>query len=614
MLDPEDIAKDVALLRERLASPKLTLADLMACGQAADRLAEAAEAAAQPVPRIALAGDTTLDLLAQAVACALLQEGVLARIFVAPIGTGAQQILDDSSGLHAFRPDIVFLVPDWRSTVTPLPADSTAATVAAADAVQVDIYRSLWARLASRQCLVLQQLLVPPPWALRGMADRRSPASVARRVEALNEALIEAGDGQVTWLEADRLAAQLGLHAWSAPRFHHAGKLAFDPRFLVDYLPWFRGAWRAATGRSKKVLVVDLDDTLWGGAIGDLGVEAVALGPAHGAAGEAFAAWQEYLAMLGRRGVVLAVCSKNAPDQALAGFDHPDAALRREDFAACVCSWDDKATGLRRIAEELSLGLDALVFADDNPAETALVRQFLPEVETVDLGADPAQFIQRLEAGHWFDLQALTGADFNRREAYAGRRLALETRASTADLSSYLTGLQMVGRLDPASAKALPRIAQLELKTNQFNPTTRRYSQAELAAFLARDDRLLFAFRLRDRFADHGLTAAVVAALDGDALRIDSWVMSCRIFSRSAEQFIIAGLAELARCRGLRALIGEYAPTARNGVVADLYPRLGFTPSPSGPLWHRPLDRPFDDLACWIAPDPDVTAPPDANG
>ncbi|MBR0645968.1 HAD-IIIC family phosphatase [Plastoroseomonas hellenica] len=613
MLNPEDIAKEVATLRQRLAGPKLTLADVTACGQAANRLAEAAEAAAQPVERIALAGDTTLDLLAQAVACALLQEGMLARIFVAPIGTGTQQILDSGSDLHAFRPGMVLLVPDWRSAIAPLPTDSMAAA-AAADAAQIDMYRSLWGTLTARRYRVLQQTLVPPPWTLRGVADRRSPASVVRRVEALNEALIDASDGQVTWLEADRLAAQVGLHAWSAPRFHHAAKLGFDPRFLVDYLPWFRGAWRAATGRSKKVLVVDLDDTLWGGTIGDLGVHAVALGPAHGAAGEAFASWQDYLAMLGRRGVILAICSKNAPEHALAGFDHPHAALRRDDFASCVCSWDDKATGLRRIAAELSLGLDALVFADDNPAETALVRQVLPEVETVDLGVDPAQFVQRLEAGHWFDLQALTEADLHRREAYAGRRLALETRTSTADLSSYLSGLQMAGRLDPALAKDLPRIAQLELKTNQFNLTTRRYSQAELATFAARDDRLLLTFSLRDRFANHGLTAAIVAATEGDTLRIDSWVMSCRIFSRSAEQFIIVRLAELARSRGIGTLIGEYAPTARNGVVADLYPRLGFSPSGSGGLWLRPLDRPLDDLACWIAVESDPATHLDSNG
>lgn len=596
----DTVAAQLALLRRAHGQPKLTSADLFSCAEAIGRLP--ADGSDRPVQRIAVLGDSTTDLLARAIACAVLQEGVLPQLYVAPSGSMTQEVLDPDSGLHRFRAELVVLAPDWRAAVPPLLLAAQTADIGDQLESQVRHFQSLWNALEQGSCRIIQHMFVPPAWQLRGIADRHAPASVARRVDALNEALAIAGHGRVTWLETDRLAARVGLSAWSAPRYRYAGKLAFDPRFLVDYLPWFRGAWRAACGRAKKVLVLDLDDTLWGGAIGDEGVENIRLGPDHGAIGEAFADWQRYLVMLADRGVILAVCSKNAPALAAAGFDHPYAALKRDDFAAFVCSWEDKAAGLRRIAQDLSVGLDALVFADDNPAETDLVRQFLPEVETVDLGSDAAQFIEHVEAGHWFDLQAYTGEDLNRRESYKVRRHALDSRGAGTDLSVYLKSLEMVGHLAPASAADLPRMAQLELKTNQFNLTTQRYSQARLAEFLALPDRLLLVFSLRDRFGDHGLVSTLVAVQAGPVLKIDGWLMSCRIFARSAEQFILRHLADMARARGCRVVEGEYLPTARNGVVADLYQRLGFEPaSPDGRSWRLDLDRPLGQLESMIA-------------
>lgn len=592
----------LATLAERLAARKLTPADLSACAQALAPLCVEANASGQPVRRIAVAGDLNIDLLGQAVACAVALEGELPLLHLAPYGAMQQECLDPGSGLHTFQPGVVVLVPDWRQALPPLAVNAGAEEVAEATREQVQKFEAMWAALEARNCIVIQHLLVPPPHLPRGVAERRSPASTARRVQALNDALLEAGAGRVTWLEADRFAAQAGLLAWSSPRFHHAGKLGFDPRFLPDYLPWFRGAWRAATGRGKKLLVLDLDDTLWGGTIGDDGLEGIALGADHGPRGEAFAAWQHHIASLGQRGVILAVCSKNTPELAAAGFDHPASVLRRADFSAFVCNWDDKSSGLRRIADELCLGLDAIVFVDDNPAERLLVQQQLPQVEAIDIGSDPAQFIERLEAGHWFDLQGYAQADFQRSAAYAARGKARAARTEAPDLASYLASLEMVGWLAPAQPAELPRLAQLELKTNQFNLAARRYSQAQLAARLQQAGTLVLAFHLKDRFGEHGLVGSLIAVREDDALRIDSWLLSCRVFSRTAEQFIIAGLARLAREQGATALIGEYVPTTRNVVVADLYSRLGFTVAGTdGRFWRRDLSAPLDDLASPIS-------------
>ena len=593
---------DLTALRERLAAVPLSLAELSACAEAIALLAHDAAASGAAVRRVAVVGDLTVQLLERAVACAIAQEGELPLLYSAPYGMAQQECLDPSSGLHAFCPELVVLVPDWRTAVPVLPVDAPAEAVDAASREQVRMFEAQWAALESRGYTIIQHLLVPPPLLLRGPAERRSPASITRRVQSLNELLLEAGTGRVTWLEADRLAAHLGLGAWSSARFYHAGKLGFDPRFLADYLPWFRGAWRTATGRTKKLLVLDLDDTLWGGTIGDDGLDGIALGPDHGARGEAFAAWQQYLACLGQRGVVLAVCSKNAPEVAVTGFDHPASALRRGDFAAFVCNWDDKATGLRQIAAELCLGLEAVVFVDDNAAERSLVQQLVPPVTVVDVGTDPARFIERLEAGHWFDLQAYAQADLQRGASYAARNAAEASRSSAADLASFLAGLQMAGRLVAAQPADLPRLAQLELKTNQFNLTTRRCSQAQLAANLGQADRLVLACHLKDRFGDHGLVSCLVAVREGDVLRIDSWLMSCRVLGRTAEHFIMAGLARMAREQGATALVGEYVATSRNGVVADVYLRLGFEPmGADGRLWSRNLAAPLDDLASPIA-------------
>ncbi len=589
----------LAAVRERLAAvARPPLPELMACATDIVALAAGGDTAR----RVALAADLTPDLLRQAIACAIAQEGELARVHTAPYGAMRQECLDGASALHAFAPEVVVLVPDWRQALEPLPLETDAEAVAADTARQVRDFEAIWTALEARGCRIIQHLFVPPPVQWRGLADRRAPASDARRVQALNEALIDAGAGRVTWLEADRLAASVGLAAWSAPRFFHAGKLGFDPRFLPDYLPWFRGAWRAATGRTRKLLVLDLDDTLWGGTIGDDGLGGIALGPAHGGKGEAFAAWQQHLAGLAQRGVVLAVCSKNAPEIAATGFEHPDSALRRSDFAAFVCSWDDKATGLRRIAQELNLGLDAMVFVDDNPAERSLVQQLLPEVAVVDIGADPAQFIERLEAGHWFDQQAYTEVDHRRHAAYAARREARAVETSSADIGSYLAGLAMQGRAAPALAQDLPRLAQMELKTNQFNLTTRRYTQAQLVDQMQQPDRLVLAFHLKDRFGDHGLVGSLLAVREGEALRIDSWLLSCRVFSRTAEAFILRELVRWAREQGASTLVGEYGASARNTVVADLYARLGFKAlSDDGRWWQRELAAPLDDLASAIA-------------
>jgi FkbH-like protein len=395
-------------------------------------------------------------------------------------------------------------------------------------------------------------------------------------------------------MDMEALAREVGTRRFSPAKFYYSARLEHDQKWLPDYLPLFRAAWRSANARARKVLVLDLDNTLWGGVIGDDGVEGIALGSGS-PAGEAFEDWQRYVKGLGERGVILAVCSKNDPAVAETGFGHPGSALRRSDFAAFECSWNDKVGGLRRIARDLNVGIDSFVFCDDNPAECDLVRRELPEVAVVCLGSDPAAFIDLFDAGHWLDADHYTHEDLGRSAAYTARAAALTERAEATDIGGYLAGLGMQGTLKRPREADIARVAQLELKTNQFNVTTRRYSEAQIRAFMDREDAIVLAFRLADRFGNHGLTSTLVAFHEGDTVRIDSWLMSCRIFSRSAEQFMMRGLIAIASGLGAKLVLGEYLATQKNDVVAELYPRLGFS-AVEGSFFARQIDEGVEDL------------------
>jgi FkbH-like protein len=526
--------------------------------------------------RIAVAGNGTTDLIARAAAVAAAQEGFGPVLWQAPFGAWRQAGLDVASGLHAFAPDIVVVATDWREGVSDLPLATPAATVDAAVSQTAAGFRAVWDRLlAAPGRRVIQHLPAPPEAWLTGIGELRMAASPRRQIALLRAALLDAGP-EILFLETAGLPADAA--AW------FGAKLPFAQTALPDYVMRLRAALRQATGRAKKVLALDLDNTLWGGVIGDDGAEGIELG-AGSAKGEAFSAIQAYAKALAARGVILAVCSKNDAKLAAAGFIHPGAVLRVTDFAAFECGWGDKAAALRRVAAALNVGLDSLVFADDNPAECAQVAEALPDVAVVPLGDDPAAFIAHLEAGHWFESQGLTAEDFSRGQAYQARAQAAAA-GEPSDLSAFLRGLKMRGVVFRPEGAALARVAQLEGKTNQFNMTTRRYDEAAVRAFAAREDALVLAATLADRFGDHGLVSSMIGVFADNTLVIESWLMSCRVFSRTLEAFFMRAVLAEAAARGATRVCGRYVPTAKNDVVAKLYGTLGFTDLGGG-IWER---------------------------
>lgn len=532
-----------------------------------------------PTVRIAVAGTLTIDFVSAAIACGAFQEGVLPTLYVAPFGSMVQEVLNPASGLYQAKPDVVVLAPDWRDWVSSLPPNAPDQDVDRALEDVVRQFAGLWDQLAaSLKCKILQHAFIPPARNLRGLAERKLASSTATQVDRLNSLLFRASGSKVNWVELDQLSADRGRVAMAGARYYYTARMPFAPQFLPDYVLYFRAAWRNANAKGKKVLALDLDNTLWGGVIGDDGPEGIKLGNGS-ATGEAFADWGRYIRELAARGVILAICSKNNPEIAADGLNHPQAVLRRDDFAAAQISWGDKATGLRRLAAELNVGLDSFVFADDNPFECELIREQLPEVAVVELGHDPAEFIGLFEGGRWFDSPGYTKEDFSRADAYQARATMESERQNAGDIDSYLRSLNMVGRLYEAGEVELARLGQMEQKTNQFNLTTRRYSEDAIREVMRRGGGLVLAFELRDRHADHGLVSSLIASVDGDILTIDSWLMSCRVFSRTAEEFIFNELLSIAKAKGVRHIAGIYSPTKKNGVVAELYQRLGFTQS-----------------------------------
>ena len=326
----------------------------------------------------------------------------------------------------------------------------------------------------------------------------------------------------------------------------------------------------------KKVLVLDLDNTLWGGVVGDDGLEGIELGDTS-PRGEAFKTFQKYILSLKDRGVLLAVCSKNDHAKAAEPFEkHPDMVLGLEDIVNFKANWEPKSENIRRMAPELNLGLDSFVFVDDNPGEVEIVRQFVPEVTTILLGPDPADYVDQLQDCRLFEPKNITAEDAERTNQYRSdaQRKALEE--SVTDMDSYLDSLAMEGVIKEFAAVDVPRLSQLINKSNQFNLTTHRRSEVEVIAVMKDPGCVGFSLRLKDRFGDHGLISVVIGQKRGDTMFIDTWLMSCRVLKRQVEEEVLSEVARLAKLRGCHRLEGLYLPTAKNEMVLDFYGRMGF--------------------------------------
>lgn len=552
-----------------------------------------------PLPRtarIAVLGSYTTQQFAALLPLAAARTGVAAEVYECGYGQFRQEVLDPSSGLYEFRPDVVVFAVHAGSLDLPQQSADPAGDVER----EVGRWTSLWRLVQERTgARVVQHSFVAPPEAALGHLALRTLGSYPVMLQRLNLRLGEEAGGGVALVDCERLAALAGKRTWFDARYWFRSKQAVSLACVPLLARHTAAVVAAQLGQSRKCLVLDLDNTLWGGVLGEDGIGGIALG--SGPVGEAYSAFQRFVLALKERGIVLAICSKNNSADVREVFErHPDMLLRLDDVAVLSAGWDDKPAQLRRIATTLGLGLDALVFADDNPAEREVVRQLVPEVDVLPLPADPAGYVQALADYLLFEPAALTAEDVERTRMYQARARTAELQETASSLDDFLRSLDMVATPAGLDEVTLPRVTQLIGKTNQFNLTGRRRTQAEVAA-LAEDSRYrVLSIRLRDRFADHGLVGVLIGrAMEDGTFDIDTWLLSCRVIGRTLEHEMLALAADAARGAGCAALCGMYVPSTKNALVADLYPRLGFTPESPGPdaapgstCWRLGLDEP----------------------
>ena len=535
--------------------------------------------AEKPV-RLALLGSSTLAHLHAAIRVAGLRRRMWVETYENDYGQYWQELVDPASALHRFAPNVVVLALDARHLAGGVGAASDAGDVETTLAESCERIRSCW-RLArdNFRCQLIQQLALPVHPPLLGSNEHRFAGSRVGFVARLNAELRRMADEDgVDVLALDARVALDGLHAWHNPELWHRAKQEVSLAAAPMYGELVMRLVAAQRGRSYKALVLDLDNTIWGGVVGDDGVEGLVLGQGS-ALGEAFADFQDYARELSRRGVILAACSKNDEKNALEPFErHPEMVLKRSDLASFVANWRDKPANLRAIAEQLNIGLDALVFVDDNPFERDLVRHELPMVAVPEISDDPTSYARTLADAGYFEAVSITDEDRARSGQYQGNRQRDALKARATDLDSYLHGLEMRLLWRRFDRVGLGRTVQLINKTNQFNLTTRRYTEADVLDVMRDDHAFGVQLRLVDRFGDNGIIGIVIGRLRDDAdLLIDTWLMSCRVLGRQVEPTTLNLVAVLAKAHGARRLVGEYIPTAKNGMVRDHYARLGFS-------------------------------------
>ncbi len=540
--------------------------------------------------RVAVLGGYTTSQFCGSLSLAAARAGVEVDLYEAGFGQYQRELVDPDSGLHRFRPEVVVLAVSAADVALPELSPDPDHAVAA----ELSRWTTLWDQIRQLGARVIQHTIAIPADLALGHLAGSVPGSRYAMLHRLNAGFAEQATDAVSLVDCDRLAGLVGKRTWFDPRYFFLAKQAVSLHCVPLLARHTAAVLAAGLGASKKCLVLDLDNTLWGGILGEDGAAGIAIG--HGPVGEAYTAFQRYVLELKRKGVVLAVCSKNNPDDVRAVFsEHPDMLIRLDDIAVLEAGWEDKPTVVRRIATTLDIGLDALVFVDDNPAEREAVRDLAPGVDVIALPAEPAGYVSAVSAYPFFETSSLTQEDSVRTDQYRARAEAATLQSKASTLEEFLASLDMRVEVSPLAELTIPRASQLIGKTNQWNLTGRRHSQPVVAAMAADPEWVSQVVRLTDRFADHGIIGVLLARQEGPVLDIDTWLLSCRVIGRNVEHEMLRRLRREAGRRGCSSIRGTYVALPKNAQVADLYAGLGFRadgaePSGGATRWQLDLD------------------------
>jgi FkbH-like protein len=559
--------------------------------------------------RVAVARSFTVEPVIPLLRARCFAAGIDATVHVGDFNAYAREVLDPASSLYQFAPDILILAVRTADVVPGLWYDAADLSAAEMDRV---VERTL-ADFASwietfRRCsaahLILHDLETPAHPVL-GVLEAQQTGGPQAAIGRLNQGLRDLARQHpgVYVLDYDGLVARHGRLRWHDERKWLTMRMPIAADGLIHLADEYMRFMHPLTGRVCKALVVDLDNTLWGGVVGEDGLGGVQLGVEY--PGATYRACQRAILDLYQRGVILGICSKNDPAEALAVLEtHPDMLLRPRHFAARRINWADKAQNLSEIAAELNIGLDALAFLDDSPVEREWVRSRAPDVYVIELPADPTLYAQTLRECPVFERLALSDEDKRRGEHYAARHGRAELQQAATSVEEFHHSLDMTAEIAGPTPLTLARIAQLTQKTNQFNLTTRRYTDQELREMVRDPGVRILSLQLRDRFGDSGIVGVAIARVAGAVWEIDAFLLSCRAIGRGVETALLASVAQQARQTGAQRLLGWYRPTAKNGSVRDFYPAHRFmavTEQDGSSLWTFDLGQDGPAPPPWIA-------------
>ena len=525
--------------------------------------------------KIAVLGGSTTSNICVLLDLFLLNHGIQATFYESEYAKYYEDAMFDNPELVEFAPDLIFIhTTNVNVKNYPTVRDSETDAVAKLDLTYQE-FEGMWEHLRETyHCPIIQNNFEPPSYRLLGnydCVDLRGRVSFLNR---LNERFAEYARSHDFFHVHDvaYLSAVVGLDRFSDPFYWHMYKYAVGVPVMADFCYSLSHIIKAIYGKNKKAFVLDLDNTLWGGIVGDDGPENLQVGQ-ETSMGQAYDAFQTYLKAHKDIGILLNVNSKNEAENALAGLNHQDCVLKPDDFVVIKANWQPKNVNMTEIASELNLGVDSFVFVDDNPAEREIVSKTLPgvsvpEISTVD------KYVREIDRHGYFEVLKLSKDDLARNEMYKANAMRAQTMKSFADYGEYLRSLEMKAVIKPFEPIYMARIAQLTNKSNQFNLTTRRYSQSEIEA--AAKDRFTFYGKLADKFGDNGVVTVAIGRPEGDALHVELWLMSCRVLKRDMELALLDAIVRRCQASGLTRIIGYYYPTAKNGMVKNFYGELGF--------------------------------------
>jgi FkbH-like protein len=556
--------------------------------------------------RLLILSASTASHLADALIGAAIRFRFLLDVVIAEYEEPEPWLARNGAELKANPPDFVLIASDSRMLRLAAPLDDEAASIAAVDTAIARLKRIADVASEATSRPVILQTLADDPDQTGFNMDLGLAGTPRFLTGAFNSRLAQLArrDSRLL-LDVNALAGMVGHAAWSAGRYWYAAKYPFATAMIPLYADNIMRILAAQMGRSRRVLVLDLDNTLWGGIVGDDGIENLALGSGT-PLGEAHAAVQRMALTLKQRGILLCVSSKNDETIARDAFrNHPEMVLKEDDITAFRINWEDKAANIKAIADAIDLGLESFVFLDDNPAERKRVRDALPSVAVPELPEDPSDWPAVVQAAGYFEQTSFSKEDRLRAGYYKANALRAAQLEKIGNHDDYLRSLAMTLQVAPFDGPGRKRVAQLIGKSNQFNLTTRRYGETEIAALETGADAITVQARLADIFGDNGMISTVICRKADGRLEVESWVMSCRVLGRRVEEAILQHLVGQARRLGMAEIVGRYVPTARNGLVRDHYEKLGFAPvSAEGgeTVWRLAVDGYADkDLPMTIA-------------